>query len=89
MRSDGDVGVRHRTYRNGRINDLYSDSRTLSPRRLGMRTMHDAPNALTARRRFAEFTRERPMLEVALGLLMNLVLVGFFAFYPAQWLGLW
>jgi hypothetical protein len=30
-----------------------------------------------------------PVLEVTVGLLGNLVLVGFFAYYPARWFGLW
>jgi hypothetical protein len=30
-----------------------------------------------------------PLLEVTVGLLGNLVLVGLFAYYPARWFGLW
>lgn len=30
-----------------------------------------------------------PLLEVAIGLFGNLVIVGLFAVYPAQWFGLW
>jgi hypothetical protein len=50
---------------------------------------HDPQNAPTMRNRLLEFAHDRPMLEVTLGLFTNLVLVGLFAYYPAQWLGLW
>ena len=30
-----------------------------------------------------------PVMEIAVGVVGNLVLVGLFAYYPAHWFGLW
>ena len=57
--------------------------------RESMTMTHDPQNAPAVRNRLVEFAHDRPMLEVTLGLFTNLVLVGLFAYYPAQWLGLW
>jgi hypothetical protein len=37
----------------------------------------------------SDFTHGHPMLEVTIGLAMNLVIVMLFAAYPARWFGLW
>jgi hypothetical protein len=44
-----------------------------------MRTIQDGRNARI----------QSPVIEVAVGVFANLVVVGLFAYYPARWFGLW
>jgi hypothetical protein len=49
----------------------------------------DRENPPAYRSALSHWSERHPLLEITTALFGNLVLVGLFAYYPAQWLGLW